>query len=556
MALQTKVTLKTYFQTGDIPTEPQYADLIDSMVNLSGDNVGSMGITGDITASGNISASGNIIATGTGSFGYVTAHEISASGDLIGNRIYTKVEDEGFIFFGDSERSKIYTAHSATDLFISASDDVVVQADDIELRAHGGDIFFMKDATTKPVHFNVSTGNLILSGSGGISSSGEIKGENIIAQNISSDEIFTGISNTGITQFQVTTNGISALGKITVPITASGHISGSSTTRITAQDLILDRALEVKTSISGSSVTSLTLGGSSNLGHITSSGNISASGNLYSSDLYLDNVLAMQRAGGVLNIGGVTEQTQIDARHEGLNIVGGIGISGVGHITSSGNISSSGDLLIKSITSSGAVKMGNAQVLFINNNNLELGVDNNVENISYGRINTNIHNFQGSITSSGNATFGGEITANGNVTGETGVFAQVNTGQGSTEVYSMNQAVTTTSTVTFSSLQLNANVGVSATNFTFAFGSSVGTSDPSFVIAADFPGVAANRASDTIVVENSSIKATSIILGSSNLDGGSIDILQVSDSQFKFCVRGGISDVSATAGAKFSFHVL
>ena len=69
MVIQTKVTLKTYFQTGDIPTEPQYADLIDSMVNLSGDNVGSMGITGDITASGNISASGNIIATGTGSFG-------------------------------------------------------------------------------------------------------------------------------------------------------------------------------------------------------------------------------------------------------------------------------------------------------------------------------------------------------------------------------------------------------------------------------------------------------------------------------------------------------
>ena len=75
MAKQNRTTLKNYFQTGDKPSQAQYADLIDSKVNLSESNTGDitltgkLNLTGDITSS-NISASGNIIAN-SGSFNYI-----------------------------------------------------------------------------------------------------------------------------------------------------------------------------------------------------------------------------------------------------------------------------------------------------------------------------------------------------------------------------------------------------------------------------------------------------------------------------------------------------
>lgn len=37
MSIQTKTTLKTYFQTGDIPTEAQFVHLIDSFHNAMAD---------------------------------------------------------------------------------------------------------------------------------------------------------------------------------------------------------------------------------------------------------------------------------------------------------------------------------------------------------------------------------------------------------------------------------------------------------------------------------------------------------------------------------------
>lgn len=39
MALQNRSTLKGYFNTGDIPTESQFADFIDSVKNLAEDDV-------------------------------------------------------------------------------------------------------------------------------------------------------------------------------------------------------------------------------------------------------------------------------------------------------------------------------------------------------------------------------------------------------------------------------------------------------------------------------------------------------------------------------------
>tara|TARA_Y100000592_G_scaffold52819_1_gene83459 strand:- start:557 stop:1198 length:642 start_codon:yes stop_codon:yes gene_type:complete len=76
MAQQNKAKLKTYYQTGDIPTSNQYGELIDSSLNLaetalqvgefsvsSSGNLkmmGSASFVGDITSSGDIKSSGTI----------------------------------------------------------------------------------------------------------------------------------------------------------------------------------------------------------------------------------------------------------------------------------------------------------------------------------------------------------------------------------------------------------------------------------------------------------------------------------------------------------------
>ena len=87
MAQQNRTILKNYFQTGDKPSQTQYADLIDSKVNLSESNTGDiiltgkLNLTGDITSS-NISASGNIIAN-SGSFNYIESiNKIRHTGDI------------------------------------------------------------------------------------------------------------------------------------------------------------------------------------------------------------------------------------------------------------------------------------------------------------------------------------------------------------------------------------------------------------------------------------------------------------------------------------------
>ena len=64
MSAETRSTLKGHFNTGDKPTETQFANLIDSGLNLTdGGTVAGIAVfSSHITASGNISASGTIFA--------------------------------------------------------------------------------------------------------------------------------------------------------------------------------------------------------------------------------------------------------------------------------------------------------------------------------------------------------------------------------------------------------------------------------------------------------------------------------------------------------------
>ena len=82
MAKQTRNTLKGYFETGDIPTQGQYQDLIDSYVSLNDTEINPQIINTNFSASGaintlsHITASGNISSSGT-----VSAEHLFSSDD-------------------------------------------------------------------------------------------------------------------------------------------------------------------------------------------------------------------------------------------------------------------------------------------------------------------------------------------------------------------------------------------------------------------------------------------------------------------------------------------
>ena len=72
MAKQTRTTLKTYFETGNVPTEAQFIDLIDSVSNITDDGVPEL--KWYITTNVAIETTGNytILAADAGSFFAIT----------------------------------------------------------------------------------------------------------------------------------------------------------------------------------------------------------------------------------------------------------------------------------------------------------------------------------------------------------------------------------------------------------------------------------------------------------------------------------------------------
>ena len=372
MAIQTKTVLKSYFETAKQPTEQNFVDVFDSVLTTSGDQsiTGSLTISGSganlnvlghITSSGNISASGTIFANNFQSTGgdvagidftdnvSITGHitasgNISASGNVETQKI--GVPSFHFIDFGPAAGSGGF---------------IKLSSDDTEIMRLDGDSGKVGIGTTSPGEKLEVVGNISASGTlkgGGLNIKGTTTfndGNITNVGNINVDTIqdegengtFIKMNPSNITfdvDEQVSVFSIGLSGNVTASgnISASGTISGSKIDGEITSNLVTlggNRLRTVNDNLD------LMDGGLEVNGNITSSGNISASGILYGTDLYLDNVVAIQRAGGILNIGGVTEQTQIDARHEGLEIVGPIGISGVGHITSSGNISASGDII-------------------------------------------------------------------------------------------------------------------------------------------------------------------------------------------------------------------
>jgi hypothetical protein len=210
MAIVTKETLKTYFEQGDIPTQGQYVDLIDSNLNLGesettqiiqgtisasaaivgyielkkmyipGIGVGSatvgttftvgrsLEVIGDINTTGNISASGYLVIQNI-----TASSNISASGDIV---IQNITASSNISASGDIVIQNI-TASSN----ISASGYLVVQniTASSNISASGtGSFGFLALA-------NISTSGYLvaqnITASSNISASGTIKGQSILA---------------------------------------------------------------------------------------------------------------------------------------------------------------------------------------------------------------------------------------------------------------------------------------------------------------------------------------------------------------------------------------
>lgn len=135
MAKQNRTILKTYFQQGDIPTQGQYTDLIDSNLNLNDGNtqtlsgsisassfISSAGITlaGDVSSSGNLIIGSITASSGASIAGKLTAasaiitnitgSNISASLQIITDKIVTGSASNGFTLVGDITSSGVISA--------------------------------------------------------------------------------------------------------------------------------------------------------------------------------------------------------------------------------------------------------------------------------------------------------------------------------------------------------------------------------------------------------------------------------------------------------------
>jgi len=136
MAKQNRTTLKGYFETGDTPSQAQYADLIDSKVNLSESN------TGDITLVGNISASGTVFANAL---------------DLEGANItYNAAND--LLKFGDSIKLGIGAGP------VGATADLIISSDgaNVNLSSATGDVTLSTAGGDTIIKNNTATGNILL----------------------------------------------------------------------------------------------------------------------------------------------------------------------------------------------------------------------------------------------------------------------------------------------------------------------------------------------------------------------------------------------------------
>ena len=194
MATVTKAVLKTYFEQGDIPTQGQYVDLIDSQFGL--------GETGTQIIQGTISAS-------AAEFEQMTFKKLY----LPGNGIKSMKVGSTFTVGKTLEVSGSLRIEEGS---ISASGDLIIT----KISASG----IISSSNSLVTHFITASGGI--TSSAGITASDAFFSNDITASNniSSSGTIYTNTLSEGNT-----TTGLTLTGNIT----ASGNISGSGTSILT-----------------------------------------------------------------------------------------------------------------------------------------------------------------------------------------------------------------------------------------------------------------------------------------------------------------------------------
>ena len=249
MAKQNRTTLKGYFETGDIPSQAQYADLIDSNFNLS--ETGIQIVVGTVSSSV-LESSNNIVAKT-----HITASgNISASGTI---------------------NTQILEVNDLTNGRVTLSSTNGRLADD-------SDLTFSNQTLTVTKIANIDTTHITASGD--ISSSGTITGNSIVGTigtatqgTIDHDSLANFVANEHIDHSAVSViAGTGLTGGGTIAANRTLNVIGGTGVTANANDIAIGQDVATTANVL--------------FNHITASGNISSSG-----DLIVNNI------NGILNGG-------------------------------------------------------------------------------------------------------------------------------------------------------------------------------------------------------------------------------------------------------------
>jgi hypothetical protein len=518
MAVKNRTDLKLYFNTGDIPTEENYSDLIDSFVVLGETDL--QILDGDVSASS-----------------FIAENHITCSGNISGSGT-TNLTIGGTVSAGNAT----FNDGNISNVGIIEAD--ILQADGTQIQVGSN---------------SVATDNIFLNGpvtaSGNISASGNITAANIDISSI------TNVNTTHITA----SGDISASGDLTIGgkshfighITASGNISSSGT-------ILADTYKVDGYAVLGNSGTDIELGNETYWDRIlygrqssdqhNFTGNITASGNISSSGIiFTDN----------LRSGDATKTLILDTDdlyHKGTSF------RTDGHITASGNISSSGNFSTTGtghfgshITASGGISssgtitaatMSSAQ-WFSHAGDPNTGISLSDDSIFIKGNDAAIARFTTrKITLEQNVTASGAISASGKLTA-----TSLNTGQGDNELYDMNQNVTTTSTVNFNSLHLTIpsdTVDQLVTNQTSTLPDG---SRGAQLNVGTIESLGPLRVSNRSVVEWTDVQAGSVVVGSHNAAWYQLVIFGVDDGTFQWYMFNPTGNTLGATSVTINFQV-
>ena len=315
MAKQNRTKLKGYFETGDIPNQNQYADLIDSNLNLSESNTGDITLTGKIDLTGNLTASSNISASGNITADTLISNNIIFTSGSTSIKIEAPDEPSGNITGADL----IFEAGNAFGANFKGGN-ITLQAGKGSGAGDGGDI-------TINAGGGISSGSVNINGN--ISSSGVVSVGNGSATDPSIT--FGSDTNTGIykhsddqlglvaggkTNIQLGTNAVKLkhddnikLETTSLGVNITGNISASGTivANKIESDQLFSRVGDANTGIQLSSDTVVIEGNNVEIAkfntsrielnhNITASGNISASGNVLANNATIVEQLDMTSA--------------------------------------------------------------------------------------------------------------------------------------------------------------------------------------------------------------------------------------------------------------------